>query len=672
MMLRSARLPRVGIAASLCAVLMATFLAPGPLHASAAGPALTVSPATELVDGQYVQVNVTGFLPNGPGQPSGVYFRECIPSPTNVATDCTGLNQLVSAITDSNGNSQTYLPVYAGNDQLLKNAGRTGSITCDATHACSIAAVSNGTDLAYAVLAPLSFGLSADSCPPSAVNGILGSGSATAYRALYRWESTVCLPPSSLSVSYAVNNSVDGLNSFGAGLTQFAAAGPLPPVTLPATAPSYKYAPLSASALVLAYRMYDRRGPQITNLTLTPGIIAQIYQGKIPNFAVDPTITALNPGVEFPGRTGIFARAEHSAESYVFTWWLRANLGPGSWPAGVTDIFPEPPNGVVGLTGSAAVANHVVDPATDYTGQGNIGFMDSSTAAFYGLPTVQIRRPDGSIIGATPASIKQALNDATTNPDGTITPNYTTLDPNAYPMPLVSYMVTPTNGIAPSQGATLATFLRYAVQAGQSNLPSGYVPLTASMVNTSLTAADSIPFKTPPSATPPPSPGSSSAASRSAGSSSRLGSTPSFGGSGATPLGALAGASPIPSTSVPCTTPTPGASPTVTPAAASPSASAVASPTPGASPKASAPQGQAGGCTATTASTGAGGGSSGPSGPLAILSGAGAVGVLPSIAALAVLGLLAGPAAQFIAVRRRPRTSAAPAGAALTVAEGPK
>jgi hypothetical protein len=488
---------------------------------------------------------------------------------------------------------------------------------------------------------------------------------------MYRWESTVCLPPSNLSVGYAVNNSIDGLNSFGAGLTQFAITGPTLPQTLPSTAPSYKYAPVTASALVLAYRMYDRRGPQITNLTLTPWLISQIYEGNIPNFAVNADIAYLNPGVEFPGRMAIFARAEHSAETHVFTSWLFATLGPGSWPAGVRDIFPIPASGVTGATGSAAVGFHVVDPATDWTGQGNIGFMDSSTASFYGLPTVKIRRSDGSIIDATPATIQQALADATTNADGTITPNYATLDPNAYPMPLVSYMTTPTNGIAPSQGATLAAFLRYAVQAGQSNLPAGYVPLTASMVNTSLKAADAIPFKTPPSATPPPSPGSSSAASRSAGSS-RLGSTPSFGGSGATPLGALAGASPTPGTSVPCTTPTPGASPTATPAAASASATAVASPTPGASPKASAPQGGGGGCTATTASTGAGSGSSGPSGPLAILSGAGATAILPSIAALAVLGLLAGPAAQFIAVRRRPRTSAASAGAALTVAESPK
>ncbi|HEX4578484.1 MAG TPA: neocarzinostatin apoprotein domain-containing protein [Candidatus Dormibacteraeota bacterium] len=665
-MIRSARLMRVGIAASLCVALTAPLLGAGALTASAAGPAVTLSPATELVDGQFVRVTLTGFQANW-----AVYFRECIASPTNVATDCTGINQSVgqTTITDGSGNGEAYLSVYAGSDQALKNSGGTGSITCDATHACSLLAAINGTNLVGAVAAPLGFGPSPDSCPPPAVNGILGAGAATAYRAMYRWESTVCLPPSNLSVGYAVNNSIDGLNSFGAGLTQFAITGPTLPQTLPSTAPPFKYAPVTASALVLAYRMYDRRGPQITNLTLTPWLISQIYEGNIPNFAVNQDIAYLNPGVEFPGRTGVFARAEHSAETHVLTSWLYATLGPGSWPAGVRDIFPIPASGVTGATGSAAVGFHVVDPSTDFTGQGNIGFMDSSTAAFYGLPTVKIRRSDGSIIAATPATIQQALADATTNADGTITPNYATFDPNAYPMPLVSYMTTPTNSIAPSQGATLAAFLRYAVQTGQSNLPAGYVPLTASMVNTSLKAADSIPFKTPPSATPSPSPGSSSAASRSAGSS-RLGATPTFGGSGATPLGALAGASPTPSTSVPCTTPTAGPSTTSSPAAASPSAKPAASPAPSASPKASAAPGGAGGCTATTAS--AGSGSSGPSGPLAILSGAGAAAILPSIAALALLGLLAGPAAQFIAVRRRPRTSAASAGAALTVAEGPK
>jgi hypothetical protein len=60
-------------------------------------------------------------------------------------------------------------------------------------------------------------------------------------------------------------------------------------------------------------------------------------------------------------------------------------------------------------------------------------------------------------------------------------------------------MIAPTNTIAPDRAQTLAQFLRYAVQDGQTlqTDANGYAPLPANLVQRSLAVADDIPAITP-------------------------------------------------------------------------------------------------------------------------------------------------------------------------------
>jgi hypothetical protein len=283
---------------------------------------------------------------------------------------------------------------------------------------------------------------------------------------------------------------------------------------------------------------------------------------------------------------------------------------------------------VTGVTTSPNLGYAVANPLTPWFTTGNIAFMDASTAAFYGLPTVTIRRSDLSLISATPATIAQAVSDSKTNADGTITPNYTTLDPKAYPMPITSYMLIPTSGVTPAKGVTLAAFLRYAVQAGQSNLPPGYTRLSPSLVAESLRVAGEIPVKAPP---PKPTP------------------TPTSGLTYVPPTNQGAGSS-LPSV-LPSYSATPGATScprSSTPSGASPAASPAAATTPRA-----------------PSTTSCGPGSSSPSGPTLtaappwLLSESGANLALPAIVLIALIGLVAGPAAEWISRRRRPHARAA-------------
>lgn len=474
---------------------------------AANGPTLTVFPSTNLVDGQFARVRFTGLPPA-----IGVAFRQCMSTATAATADqtCTANNTQATGVTNASGAGLVYLPIYATGDPALKSKGGH-TMKCDFSDPCLIAAVFKDlSQVQHALVAKISFAPSPDSCPPPQAGGVLGSGSASAYRAIYAWQSVVCLPPINLSVGYALGNSVDGSGNILKGLADFGVAGPVPP--LAGTDPN-EYAPLTLSAVVLAYRIYDRRGPQVTSLVLTPSLIAQIYRGQIQNWNASPPIQALNPGIEFPSRTSILARAEHSSQSYVFTSWLSA-AAPADWvdgsgkPLGASAIFPMPASGVYGVTGSDNLANAVIDPSTDFFGQGNIGFMDSSTAAFYGLPMVQIKEASGAIVAATPDSIEKAISLDTLNPNGTVALNYAPTDPTAYPMAMPTYLLAPTRTISWDRGVTLASFLRYAVQAslGQSNLPAGYAPLPDNLRTQSMKVAGDVPATAPPTPTPSPSP----------------------------------------------------------------------------------------------------------------------------------------------------------------------
>ena len=110
-------------------------------------------------------------------------------------------------------------------------------------------------------------------------------------------------------------------------------------------------------------------------------------------------------------------------------------------PSEVVDYSTPTQNMPDGLEGPGASNQLVNGPdilATTLDGQGqgvgndpatlNIGYLDSSTAAFYGLPTVCIqmdpswRTTHTPCVNATPDSIAAALAVAKRNADGTVTP----------------------------------------------------------------------------------------------------------------------------------------------------------------------------------------------------------------------------------------------------------
>jgi uncharacterized membrane protein YgcG len=121
------------------------------------------------------------------------------------------------------------------------------------------------------------------------------------------------------------------------------------------------------------------------------------------------------------------------------------------------------------------------------TNAANAGFapMNWATSYYYGMSVASLQNAAGSFVSPSAASLDAAVNDATTNPDGSLTFHNLASDPAAYPMASMFYAAVPTTpvpgGTATSEKLMLNQLLALTGGADTSDLPTGFVPLPAAL-----------------------------------------------------------------------------------------------------------------------------------------------------------------------------------------------
>jgi phosphate transport system substrate-binding protein len=498
------------------AALMGVLALVVPMAASAAGgPSATVTPNTGLVDGQVVNVAWSGFQPGFP-----VSIDLCKRGTTSTR-ECT--------VPAANADSYDSTDTGSGLVRYQLVAANFGKFSCSDTSKCDIVVMQNPGDLSGAVRVGITFAHAPSVCPSATLPPVAGDGSTSAAYTMYGWENATCRLASHLNVTYTNDNSYDGLSNWVGSNpnADFAVTGvPVPSGQVDQLASQHRgfaYAPLTLSAVSIAFNIVDQQGHQITHLVLTPRIMAEIVTGSLSTFNCppdvsdadcaniyggDPEIRKLNPGVAFPSGSIQFAiRAEHSATNLAFTSWLSATA-PDIWTYGTTAVWPPPdPHKCVtcpgGMQGENNVARAIAFPFS-YTAQNvYIGVLDSTYAQLSDLPMAALVNPGQPDTGIAPsqASLASAIGDATTATDGTLTPKWDTSNPDSYPMPMLSYATVPTTKGWPNftagDGQMLGAFLKYAAGPGQALLPAGSYQLTDPLVQQTLTTAGKIPTSEP-------------------------------------------------------------------------------------------------------------------------------------------------------------------------------
>jgi len=158
------------------------------------------------------------------------------------------------------------------------------------------------------------------------------------------------------------------------------------------------------------------------------------------------------------------------------------------------------------VSGPQGLSNLVRTGGSDFTSitqYGTIGYMDSTFAARYGLPTVRIKYSNGKSVVATPKTIDAAIASMHEDSHHVLHPNYGLHTSTQYPMPVVSYMVIP-HGAGKSDspppqavGDAVGALVKLAAGLSSNDLIGGYAPLPPALVKEANTMAGQI-WKAPP------------------------------------------------------------------------------------------------------------------------------------------------------------------------------
>jgi ABC-type phosphate transport system substrate-binding protein len=494
------------------------------------GRAGSASPGTELVN-EVVTVSWSGFTPTQTNGLFGVILLQCSAAPTSFA-DCFTAEAfpqvtngtVVQATTAADGTGSARIEV--------RPAAYLPSLGCSNTTPCSILVYENdgvpvpagGLPARHAVV-PLSFARSQADCPPVFDFDVRVDGSATSAELFYRWASDLCQGDGAVVLDYTETSSTTGRENFLDGLVDLGVTA------LPADEeeleshpdhPEYQYAPVAASALVVAYNLRDPfTGAQIEDLVLSPRLVARLITNTSPDtFFRDRELVRLNPGKRFPsgGATRPLLRAERSASTTLVTTWLAGNPEVQKFMTG-NDMFRVPmntayegytypkdifenvsgDNAYLARQGQRAVALRLfygVSPTgqvrENTTFNGVIGIVDLPTARRFGLKVAQLVQADNSVVGVTEESIQAGLATMEPTPEGTLVADVTPADPGAYPLVRIDYAMVPREVATDAKRDDIRAVLEYAVGDGQSRLPEGYVALPESMRATTRAVAAGI------------------------------------------------------------------------------------------------------------------------------------------------------------------------------------
>ena len=321
-----------------------------------------------------------------------------------------------------------------------------------------------------------------------ATGSLRSSGSTAQGKVMEQWINDFNSKCSANLNDYGGGGSGKGIADFIANQVDFAGSDSVLTADQAAQAKSTRCAnndaidlPMVTGPIALAYNLSG-----VTDLTLTPQVLAGIFGGTIANWN-DPAIAAINPGVTLPSLAiQSVHRAEDSGTTDNFTKYLTAASG-GAWTAAGGKSWTAP--GGVAAQGSDGVSKQIKST------EGSIGYVEWGFAQDDGLAVAKIDNGGGAV-ELTAESAGNAVAAATvsgTGKDLALTLDYATKAPGAYPVVLVTYEIVCSAGNAAGIGPLLKSFLGYTSTDGQASLDQlGAAPLPASIQTKVIAAASSI------------------------------------------------------------------------------------------------------------------------------------------------------------------------------------
>ena len=272
-----------------------------------------------------------------------------------------------------------------------------------------------------------------------------------------------------MTVNYGGGGSGKGRSDLASGVVQF--AGSDSPIPSDETA-NFKgkkvlYFPVIVGPITMSYNLQG-----VSNLKLTPEVIADIFQGKITKWN-DPAIASLNSGAKLPSTPITLAvRSDSSGTTANFSLFLMT--AAKNWKLGSDSTINWPKTAHAG-NGNGGVAQIVKSTP------GAIGYVDYADAKASGLSFASVKNKAGNYVAPSPATASASASTATIASDLTFHAIWGSAA-NAYPITYQSWVLVYQKQSSSTTAANLKGYIGYLLGAGQNLLPQlGYAKLPASL-----------------------------------------------------------------------------------------------------------------------------------------------------------------------------------------------
>src|SRR5580693_8358223 len=208
-----------------------------------------------------------------------------------------------------------------------------------------------------------------------------------------------------ITVNYGSGGSGKGRTDLASGVVNYAGSdSPIPATDVPLfKGKTVLYFPVIIGPITMAYNLSG-----VSNLKLTPTVIANIFQGKITKWN-DPAIASLNSGVKLPSTAITIARrSDSSGTTANFSLFLMDSTKAWKLGSSSTINWPAASRGGNGNGGVAQIVKST---------PGSIGYVDYADAKASGLTFASVKNKDGSFIAPSTASATAAAQNTTVKPD---------------------------------------------------------------------------------------------------------------------------------------------------------------------------------------------------------------------------------------------------------------
>ncbi|TDD31457.1 phosphate ABC transporter substrate-binding protein PstS [Actinomadura sp. KC06] len=308
-------------------------------------------------------------------------------------------------------------------------------------------------------------------CAKASVNA---AGSSAQKNAVEEWTKVYASKCAGANLNYNPSGSGAGIQAFTSGQVAFAGSdSALKPDEVPAAQKRCQGNPALNLPMVVGpvAVVYNLQG--VDGLKLSSETIAKIFSGKVKTWN-DPAIAKENEGAKLPSSPiKPVYRSDESGTTDNFTDYLN-KTSPDVWTWEKAKKWPN-------STGQGAPKSDGVTSQVKSTA-GAISYVEMSYAENNKLQTAHVKNGAGEYTQLSPDSASKAVAGAKvvgTGNDVALKIDYTTKEPGAYPIVLVTYEIACSKGLPAEQAGFVKSFLTYtSSDAGQKILTDvGYAPL---------------------------------------------------------------------------------------------------------------------------------------------------------------------------------------------------